>query len=288
MTVSPPYPLLVLLDMLTQVPDGNNTSINPDSMHDPEFYAAAWEEYEVNKTGPFSHAWGNRVVFTSLSDLDPDFEAIAESLDAQEPLDHLPTAYAQNSALVEGFLKQRSILQSQFLNPEAGVVEITYGGAVSVPVALQKPLSRGTIYINSTDPDPSIPPLVDFNTAANPVDVLLSVRALQKTRAFMSADSVAVLEPLELSPGASIDSDAEIEEALRGSLLSPSFDHPIGTAALMPRELGGVVDTELRVYGVEGLWVVDASIIPLLPAAHTQSTVYAVAEYAAELIKTHS
>lgn len=257
-------------------------------MNDPEFYAAAWEEYEVNKTGPFSHAWGNRVVFTSLSDLDPDFEAIAESLDAQEPLVHLPAVYAQNPALVEGFLKQRSILQSQFLNPEAGVVEITYGGAISVPVALQKPLSRGTIYINSTDPDPSIPPLVDFNTAANPVDVLLSVRALQKTRAFMSADSVAVLEPVELSPGASIDSDAEIEEALRGSLLSPSFDHPVGTAALMPRELGGVVDTKLRVYGVEGLWVVDASIIPLLPAAHTQSTVYAVAEYAAELIKTQS
>lgn len=285
MTVSPEPARQNLLHAEVSI-DGNNTAINPDSMNDPEFYAAAWDEYEANKTGPFSHAWGNRVVFTSLSDLDPDFESIAESLDDQDPLTHLPAIYAQNPALVKGFLKQRSVLQSQFLNPEAGVVEITYGGAVSVPVALQKPLSRGTIHINSTNPDPSIAPLVDFNTAANPVDTLLSVRALQKTRAFMSAESVAVLEPVELSPGPSIDSDAEIEEALRGSLLSPSFDHPVGTAAMMPREDGGVVDTKLRVYGVEGLWVVDASIMPLLPAAHTQSTVYAVAEYAAELIKT--
>lgn len=256
-------------------------------MKDPGFYAASWDEYEANKTGPFSHGWGNRIVFASLSDLDPEFESIAKSLDAQDPLSHLPAIYAQNPALVKGYLKQRSILQSQFLNPEAGVVEITYGGDVSVPVALQKPLSRGTIHINSTNPDPSIAPLLDFNTVANPVDALLTVRALQKARAFMSAESVTILEPVELSPGADIDSDAEIEEILRGSLLSPSFDHPVGTAAMMPREYGGVVDTKLRVYGVKGLWVVDASIIPLLPAAHTQSTVYAVAERAADLIKTH-
>jgi choline dehydrogenase-like flavoprotein len=57
---------------------------------------------------------------------------------------------------------------------------------------------------------------------------------------------------------------------------------------MMPRELGGVVDSELKVYGVEGLWVVDASIIPILPAAHTQATVYAVAEWAADVIKKNA
>ena len=53
----------------------------------------------------------------------------------------------------------------------------------------------------------------------------------------------------------------------------------------MPKGPGGVVDTQLCVYGVDGLWVVDASIMPMLPAAHTQATVYAVAERAAELIR---
>jgi choline dehydrogenase-like flavoprotein len=255
-------------------------------MNDPEFYDAAWEEYVTSKTGPFTHAWGNHIVFESLQDLDPKFESIANSLDTQDPLDHLPPVYAENPSLVEGFIEQRKVLQSQFRSSAAGVVEITFGGSVAVPVALQKPLSRGTIFINSTDPDPSIPPLIDFNVNANPVDMFILIRALEKTREFMGSESVASLEPMEVSPGPTIDTDVEIEEVMRESLLSPSFDHPVGTAAMMPRELGGVVDTGLQVYGVEGLWVADASIMPLVPAAHTQATVYAVAEYAAELIRS--
>jgi choline dehydrogenase len=54
---------------------------------------------------------------------------------------------------------------------------------------------------------------------------------------------------------------------------------------MMPRELGGVVGQDLLVYGVTGLSVVDASVMPMLPAAYTQQTVYAVAEKAADLIK---
>lgn len=269
-------------------PVNNNTEINPDSMNDPDFYDAAWDEYLANKTGPFTHAWGNHIVFASLQDLDSKYEAIADAVGAQDPLEHLPAVYAENPSLVQGFLQQREVMQSQFRNPEAGVVEITFGGATSVPVALQKPLSRGTISINDTNADPSIPPLVDFNTGSNPVDLLLASRALRKARAFMSAESVALLDPVELSPGPTVESDVDIEAVMRESLLSPSFDHPVGTAAMMPRELGGVVDTGLRVYGVEGLWVVDASVMPLLPAAHTQATVYAVAERAAELIRDQS
>ena len=63
-----------------------------------------------------------------------------------------------------------------------------------------------------------------------------------------------------------------------------SIYHPVGTAALLPERDGGVVDTKLRVYGVKGLRVVDASIIPLLPSAHIQTLVYGIAEKAAELI----
>jgi choline dehydrogenase-like flavoprotein len=263
----------------------NNTEINPDSMSNQDFYDAAWEEYKANKTGPLSHAWGNHIVFTSLQDLDSQFESIADSLEAQEPLAYLPRIYAENPVLVDGFLEQRRVLSSQFRNAEAGIVEITFGGATAVPVALQKPVSRGTIFINSTNPDPSIAPLIDFNTISNPIDAIVLTRALQKARAFMSMASVESLDPVELSPGPTVESDVEIETALRESLLSPSFDHPVGTAAMLPRELGGVVDSYLRVHGVEGLWVVDASVMPLLPAAHTQATVYAVAEYAADLIK---
>lgn len=54
---------------------------------------------------------------------------------------------------------------------------------------------------------------------------------------------------------------------------------------MMPRALDGVVDSQLRVYGVKGSRVVDAGIMPIIPATHTSSTVYAVAEKAADLIK---
>lgn len=253
-------------------------------MNDPDFYESAWEEYETNKTGPFSHAWGNHIVFESLKDLDPNFEVLADSLENQDPLAHLPPIYAENPVLVEGFLRQRDIMLSQFRDAEAGIVEITFGGAAAVPVALQKPLSRGTIFINSTNPDPSVAPLIDFNANSNPVDTHIFIRALHKAREFMAAQSVSSLGPIEIMPGPSIESDVEIEKVMRESLLSPSFDHPVGTAAMMPRELGGVVGTDMRVHGVEGLWVVDASVMPLLPAAHTQATVYAVAEYASDLI----
>ncbi|KAK6211773.1 GMC oxidoreductase [Colletotrichum tabaci] len=265
----------------------NDTAINPTLMSNETFYNRSWAEYQANRTGPHTHAWGNRVVFTSLQDLDPaNYRSIAEAVGEQEPLLHLPGVYAENPALVEGFLRQRDVLREQFLDAKAGVMEFTFGGAENIPVALQKPLSRGTVTINSTDPDPAVAPLVDFNTIANPVDALLLTRAVAKARAFMSSPAVEPLGAVEVMPGPGVTSDAEIEAVMRDSWLASSFDHPVGTAAMMPREWGGVVDSRLSVYGVEGLWVVDASIMPILPAAHTQATVYAVAEYAADLIKS--
>lgn len=89
-----------------------------------------------------------------------------------------------------------------------------------------------------------------------------------------------------MSPGPDeAQTDDEIERVLRGGLAVPHNAHPCGTAAMMPRDLGGIVDTALRVYGVDGLRVVDASVLPLIPAANLQATTYAVAEKAADLNK---
>ncbi|KAF9763826.1 hypothetical protein IL306_002995 [Fusarium sp. DS 682] len=62
--------------------------------------------------------------------------------------------------------------------------------------------------------------------------------------------------------------------------------HPSGTAAMMPLELGGVVDAELRVYGTCNLRIADVSIMPLIPSAHLQASVYAIAKKAADMIKS--
>ncbi|RYP76379.1 hypothetical protein DL771_001818 [Monosporascus sp. 5C6A] len=78
------------------------------------------------------------------------------------------------------------------------------------------------------------------------------------------------------------DSDAA-KKYIRSRAIS--MWHPAGTCAMLPEEKGGVVNTELKVYGVQNLRIVDSSVVPLLPPGNLQSTVYAVAEKAADLIK---
>ena len=85
------------------------------------------------------------------------------------------------------------------------------------------------------------------------------------------------LGALEDVPGVQVQGDNAIGDAIRG-FASSTWAHPVGTLSMMKREFGGVVDPNLRVYGVKGLRVVDASIMPLIPATHTSWPVYAVAE----------
>jgi choline dehydrogenase-like flavoprotein len=77
-------------------------------------------------------------------------------------------------------------------------------------------------------------------------------------------------------PGVNVTSDSDIEQFIRNS--ASTLFHPAGSCKLGSRSEGGVVDEKLRVYGIKGLRIVDASVIPLLPATHTMTTVYAVAE----------
>lgn len=74
-------------------------------------------------------------------------------------------------------------------------------------------------------------------------------------------------------------------ECGRTDLLVASNSHPIGTAAMMPKVLGGVLDSNLKVYGTTNLRVVDASVIPFQISGHLTATIYAIAEKASDLIK---
>lgn len=148
-------------------------------------------------------------------------------------------------------------------------------------IAFLKPLSRGSVDINPKDTLAA--PLVRYRAFTNPIDVKLFIEGVKVYRRLFGTPSASALGPVELTPGASVQTDADWERWLRKSV-SPSFYHPVGTAALGPQSRGGVVDQELKVHGVEKLRVVDASIMPLIPGTHTSSTVYAVAEKAADLI----
>ena len=103
------------------------------------------------------------------------------------------------------------------------------------------------------------------------------VRKVAQTEPF------AALLAREVNPGPSVTSDEELAVWLKKYLTT--VHHTSSSCSMLPREAGGVVDPELKVYGTKGLRVVDLSVVPLIPSVHTQSVVYTVAEQAADIIK---
>ena len=89
---------------------------------------------------------------------------------------------------------------------------------------------------------------------------------------------------MEIVPGTGQTDDEIINALIQTKSLEASFAHMSGSCAMMPEAMGGCVGSDLRVYGVRSLSIADASIISLVPATHSQSTMYAVAEKAADII----
>ncbi|THH20334.1 hypothetical protein EW146_g1022 [Bondarzewia mesenterica] len=141
--------------------------------------------------------------------------------------------------------------------------------------------SRGSIHIDSADPyaQPSIDPHY-FDEELDLETFVETVKFVRKLRTFPPFKDLIVDE---VNPGPTVKTDDDIRAWLK-KYMSTTF-HTAGTASMLPKEKGGVVDPQLKVYGTENLRVVDLSVIPLLFAAHTQSVVYALAEQAADIIK---
>jgi choline dehydrogenase len=138
-----------------------------------------------------------------------------------------------------------------------------------------RPESRGTVTLTSNYPRDK--PAIDFNFLATPGDVDVLVRGFEVARSIMSAPPFAPLAGREVSPGPEVRERAQIEAHIRRSLVT--VHHACGTC-----RMGDVVDTYLRVKGVDALRVVDASVIPTVIAGNSNIPVNAVAERAADLI----
>jgi choline dehydrogenase-like flavoprotein len=216
---------------------------------------------------------GSAVAFLPLQNVTTDYQDIIISAS----ITNLTTLLPSNIDLTikAGYQAQSNILLDLYKSPHAAVEEVAWEGGNTVCVAMIRPLSRGSILINTTDP--TKPPVLNFGTFSHPTDLEVAFRAVRKVREWMASTPMQDVGAYETFPGTNVSSDDEIANALRQAEVS-SWQHPTSTCSMLKRELGGVVDSELRVYGVKGLRIVDASIFPMAVAGHTSSTVYAVAE----------
>ncbi|TLD37813.1 alcohol oxidase [Venturia nashicola] len=249
------------------------------------FSKAANDQYAKSRTGPMSVGKAQGLVFLALQHFDKAFQTTVNKIRSQIPTNFLPARYSKDSKLLAGYLKQREILANHFSETNTAVGEIVIHPWGFSAIANNRPLSRGTITLNTTHP--AAYPIVQWNTFQNPVDADIMVALTRYNRAhWANSSALAKYKPIETATGAQYQTD---EEIIRGGIeqgtLQPTFAHPSGGCSMMPEELGGCVSDQLLVYGIERLSVVDASIIPLIPACHLQATMYAVGEKAAGLVK---
>lgn len=251
------------------------------------FFNEAYDLYHQNNTGPLTKAQATYIAFPSLGMLTSSSESLVDALEAQDLNAYLPQIYTDNPGLVAGFEQQRATLAADLRAGTVAAAELPAAGGGVMANAIMKPMSRGTVHLDSSDPYGV--PLVFHNALTNPFDRSVLLAAVEYTRRVFGTDAVAELTPVEAVPGAgATTADSVIEALLGAGLLNPTFAHPSCSCPMMPREKGGVVDPELRVYGTERLSIIDASILPVIPAAHLQATMYAVAEKASDIIKSRA
>lgn len=155
---------------------------------------------------------------------------------------------------------------------------IGHGYAIS-PVSLY-PKSRGRVTLQG--PDPHLPPAIDPALLSVDEDIQPLIRAIRLARRILAAPNFARYHGTELAPGAAVQSDAGIADFIRAS--SYTVHHQVGTCR-MGEHPEAVVDSQLRLRGLEGLRVADASVMPRLIGGNTNAVVIMIAEKAADLIR---
>ncbi len=150
----------------------------------------------------------------------------------------------------------------------------------NVMAGIVRPASRGVIKLTSADP--SAPLHIDPNYLAQEADMRAMLEALRICREIGEAQALAQWRVREVLPGPAVKQEADLREYI-GQVVRTYF-HPVGTCQ-MGIDSSAVVDPELRVYGVEGLRVVDASIMPTIVSGNTNAPTIMIGEKAADLIK---
>ncbi|KAF3767359.1 hypothetical protein M406DRAFT_237359, partial [Cryphonectria parasitica EP155] len=239
---------------------------------------AATEEYYANRTGPLTAPMISTIAFPSMELIADDWAELLQNASQSDVDTTLPAGTA--ATVRQGYLAQLQQQLPLLRDPAEGAVEILADSIGTISTAMQRPLSRGTVRPSSASIFDM--PLVDPRYCSEPLDCLAMARALLFNCELINTAPVAELQPAVQSPyfcpttATTSDINAQLLALVKQNIATEF--HPSGTTAMLPLELGGVVDSELVVYGTTNLRVVNAGIMPVLVGAHLQAPVYAIAE----------
>ena len=197
-------------------------------------------------------------------------------------------AFTYTAGIAHGFVRTRPVLETpdvQFHFAHASYARGRRHGALesepgmTCSVCQLRPESTGSIHIAS--PDPEAPPAIKPNFLSEEVDRAALIEGMRIARRVAASPSLARYAAHELYPGDGVQSDDEILAFVRRT--GGTVYHPVGTCR-MGRDPSAVVDDRLRVHGVDGLRVADASIMPTLVSGNTNAPTIMIGEKAAAMI----
>jgi choline dehydrogenase len=169
-----------------------------------------------------------------------------------------------------------------FTSPNArsgGAVAIDRWQGFSISAFVLRPRSTGSVHVDPAAPDSAL--VVDPGYLGNDQDLAETIRGVRLIRRLLRAPSLARCVEREVRPESTLDSDEELADFVRNT--GQTSYHPVGTCR-MGADADSVVDVRLRVRGVEGLRVIDASVMPTLPSSNTHAPTILVAERGAEML----
>ncbi|CAG8047126.1 unnamed protein product [Penicillium olsonii] len=239
--------------------------ITSSSLSDAKFAAEADDLYNNKQEGILTNSGGDFLAWEKI----PESLRSSFSNSSVTALDEFPKDWPEIEYLsMSGFLGYQE-------NYARDAPTDGYNYA-TVSAALVSPLSRGTIDISSADM--ADPPIIDPQWLSHPADRDVVVAGYKRVREMFGTEAMAdVLIGSEYFPGSNVTTDDEILEVIRKTV-STVFHAACTCAMGKSSDPDAVVDTQARVFGVQGLRVVDASAFPLLPPGHPVATIYALAE----------
>jgi len=256
----------------------NTTILTNTLTTNTTFAAQAREQYDNDRSGPLTSPTGDFLLFLPVQTYSNATQSILSQAVAGGSSASLPPNTPAEVA--RGYGAQFDSLNKKLQANDSAMMEVIWADGVMV-LGLQHPYSRGSVKASSSSMFDA--PVADVGFLRNEVDTALLREGVHFARRLAAAPSILSLNPFEVSPGGNVTADADIDAFIRST--ASTLYHPAGSCKMGSREDGGVVDQNLKVYGVEGLRIVDASVMPILPASHIMTTVYATAEKAADIIK---